>query len=159
MAHAATPRRGHGLVFFREMERLLRRGAPVVIETGDAGGVRFYGAVVPRRFPLLRAKMEHLEQRRAAPIEKSARHTHVEQITNEQIVKEFGEPEIAELHCKKAEVVVGLEYGLTDDTGRALNPWARRIIAKGKKVHARARRDHLQGEKIKKYWASPGEQV
>lgn len=90
---------------------------------------------------------------------KSARHTHVEQITNEQIVKEFGEPEIAELQRKKAEVVVGLEYGLTDDTRRALNPWARRIIAKGKKVHARARRDHLQGEKIKKYWASPGEQV
>ena len=36
MVHAAT-RSGHDVRFFAQMERLLRRGALVTIETGDAG--------------------------------------------------------------------------------------------------------------------------
>jgi len=42
------------------------------------------------------------------------------------------------------------EYGLTDDTG-PVNAWARRLIAKGKKVHARARRAHLEDLKLKQW--------
>jgi len=48
MAHAAAPGRGQGLEFFAEMERLLRRGALVTIETGDLGGVRILDDIVPR---------------------------------------------------------------------------------------------------------------
>ncbi|MFY9530360.1 MAG: hypothetical protein WAR24_15730, partial [Candidatus Acidiferrales bacterium] len=43
---------------------------------------------------------------------------------------------------------VGLEqHYLIDDTGRPLSARAGRLIAKGRKLHKKARRDHLEDEK------------
>jgi hypothetical protein len=162
MVHAAT-RTGHGLKFFAQMERLLQRGVLATIQTGDAGGVSSYADLVPRRFRLLRQRMERLEKQRVKPIERLIARSKAPArlITGDQIAKEFGELEIAELTWKKALRVVGLEYHLTDDTGRPLNAWARRWVAKGKNVHARARRDHLDYQKkwaaYEKQWAAADE--
>jgi hypothetical protein len=49
-----------------------------------------------------------------------------------------------ELTWQGAVIAVGLEKGMVDETGRALTDWSRRLLDKGKRRHARARRDHLQ---------------
>jgi hypothetical protein len=52
-----------------------------------------------------------------------------------------------ELPWKKAVAAVGLEYGFTDETGRPLTPWAFRLLARARRAHTRARREHLEHEK------------
>lgn len=149
MVHAAT-QSGHDVKFFAQLERLLRRGALATIETGDAGGIRFYGEVVPRRFPLLRKKMQRLEARRADPIKRllAEKKISAETITGDMIVEDFRKPDVMALPWKRALLCIGLEYGLTDESGRPVNARARSIVRKGKKVHSRARRDHLEYEKL-----------
>ena len=68
----------------------------------------------------------------------------VEHITDDRIVQDFGDYEAAGLPWKKALVVLGLEYGLTDEAGRPVSAWARRIVRRGRRAHRQARRDHLQ---------------
>jgi hypothetical protein len=152
MAHAAAPGKGHGLEFFAEMERLLRRGALVTIETGDLGGVRILDDIVPRRFTLRRKKVQRLEARRANAISHlvAEKKLPTETITDERIINAFGDAEIAELLWKPALLIVGAECGLTDETGRPKDQWARRIVAKAEKVHRNARRAHLREERL---WA------
>jgi hypothetical protein len=152
MAHAAAPGRGHGIEFFAEMERLLRRGAMVTIETGDVGGVRILDDIVPRRFPLLRWKVQRLEARRANAISLLAAQKKLptETITDERIVNAFGDAEITDRTWKAALLKLGVEYGLTDESGRPKNQWARRIVAKAEKVHRNARRTRLED---KRFWA------
>ena len=152
MAHAAT-RKGHGLKFFGEMERLLRRGALAAIETGDAGGgVSIYDDLVPRRFPLLRKRMQRLERRRQKKLDRYVAKKGLTStyISNEQLASEFGEVDLGAFTWKNALLAVGLQYGLVDDTGRPVSAWARRVVAKGKKVHRSARRWHLEEERLRR---------
>jgi hypothetical protein len=148
MAHAAPHGTGHGVEFFAEM-RLLRRGALVTIETGDVGGVRILDDIVPRRFPLRRKKVQRLEARRANDISHlvAQKKLPTETITDERVITDFGDAEIAELAWKAALLIVGAEYGLTDETGRPKNEWARRIVAKAEKVHRNARAHSSRGQK------------
>jgi hypothetical protein len=150
MVHAAT-RSGHDIKFFAQMERLLSRRALVTIETGDAGGVRFYSEVVPHRFPLLRKKMQKLEARRISKIERyAAKKTLGTEFSSgdDDIVSNFQDAEIAAFPWTRALRAMGTEYGLTDETGRPINAWARRIIAKAKPVHRKAHRNHLEHQKL-----------
>src|SRR6516225_9519030 len=103
MVHAAT-RTGHGVKFFAQIERLMRRGALITIETGDAGGVKFYGGLVPRRFPLLRKKMERLERLRVNAIKRitAKKKVHVTVISDDELAAGFKDVEIAELPWKTA---------------------------------------------------------
>jgi hypothetical protein len=152
MAHAAAPGSRHGLEFFAEMERLLRRGALVTIEAGDVGGVRILNDIVPRRFTLLRKKVQRLEARRANAISHLAAQKKLptETITDERIINAVGDAEITDRTWKAALLKLGVEYGLTDESGRPKNQWARRIVAKAEKVHRNARRAYLTE---KKFWA------
>ena len=146
MAHAVARRPGHGLAFFAQMEMLIRRGALVSIEHGDSGGAHIYGDLVPRRFPLLREKMEAMERMRAKQVERycaKQKLTETQTITANDIIEEFGGCELAAYTWKVALHALGHEYGLSDDTGRPRNAWSRSIIAKGKKRHAATRRDHM----------------
>lgn len=146
MAHAATCKPGHGLAFFAQMEMLIRRGALVSIEHGDSGGAHIYGDLVPRRFPLLRGKMEAMERMRGRQVDRycaEQKLTDTQTISAKDMIEEFGGCELAVYTWKVALHALGHEYGLTDDTGRPRNAWSRNIIAKGKKRHAAARRDHL----------------
>jgi hypothetical protein len=59
MSHAAA-RCGHSIPFFAELERLIRRGAPVAVDSAEAGSARILRDIVPKRFPLLRAKMDRV---------------------------------------------------------------------------------------------------
>jgi hypothetical protein len=50
----------------------------------------------------------------------------------------------------EAPKLVGAEHGLTDECGRPLTAWSRRLVANARKVHSRARRDQRENEKAKR---------
>jgi len=53
MAHEAARGKGHGVKFFAQVERLLRRGAPIAVSYAEAGAeARIYANLVPPQFPL-----------------------------------------------------------------------------------------------------------
>jgi hypothetical protein len=149
MAHAAAEVPGHGLGFQAQLEKLLQARAPVSIGTGEAGAVKIMANLVPSRFPLLKQRMDRLEARRANAINRliAKKKLRTETITARDIVEQFGE--LKAFRWKDAVLMIGLEYGLTDDTGRPTSARARRLLAKGRNLHRRARRDHLADQK---YW-------
>jgi hypothetical protein len=150
MVHAAV-RCGHTVPFFAQMERLITRGAPVTVGVAETGRRTLLGDVVPRRFRLLRAKMERIENRRQREVLRMGRGLPVQHITNENIVDEFGDFEACTLPWKAVLTYMGHEYGLTDEASRPVNAWARRLIERGRKAHRSARRAHLADQK---YWSS-----
>jgi hypothetical protein len=149
MAHAASPWAGHTVPFFAQMERLIKRGAPVTISFAEAGAAKAYGELVPKRFRLLRAKMQRVEAKRGREVaawQEAHPKIATEYVEDEHIVMRFTDAASC-LTWNKALVSVGLENGMTDESGRPLNAWARRVIAKGRAAHGRARRDYLGYEK------------
>lgn len=143
MAHAGVGARsnglGHGVPFFGQVERLLQKGAPITIHAdgGDAGLTKMWANLVPARFRLLKKKIDRQEAQRVRKIE--ALNLPVHHVTEAEIVSDFADAAL-ELPWEKARFKVGLAYGLIDDTGRPLNAYARRVIAKGRRAHAQARR-------------------
>ena len=78
MVHAAIPS-NHDLKFCAELERLLRLGAPYIVEAWDCSNVKTSRArfragrfslkeLIPRRLPLLRRRMQRLDNRRIAHV-------------------------------------------------------------------------------------------
>jgi hypothetical protein len=65
-------------------------------------------------------------------------------ISDDEILLGFENQEIVVKPWQIALRMVGVEYGLTDETGRPVNAWARGILASGKKIHRRARREELK---------------
>jgi len=149
MSHAAAPG-GHSIPFFAELERLIRRGAPVTVDAAEAGSLRIFRDIVPKRFPLVRAKMDRVEKRRRRNILAIAREARAQfhTITDDMIVGYFEDEGVFELPWKKALVLVGMEYGLTDESGRPVNAWARRIVGRAQKAYCRARRDHFESQRL-----------
>ena len=74
MVHAAIPS-NHDLKFCAQLERLLRLGSPYIVEAWDCSNVKMSTArfravgrfslkyLIPRRFPLLRRRMQRLDNR------------------------------------------------------------------------------------------------
>src|SRR6516165_10439346 len=154
MCHAAAQERGsrgHDLKFFAQVERLLEKGAPITVNDPEAGGVHILRGLVPSRFPLLKSKIERLERRRTRPLEKSfaSRPDLVRNVSNDAIIQEF-EDAASELSWRRALIRVGLQYGLTDETERPLNSRASGILARARKIHARARQNYLQLRKFER---------
>jgi hypothetical protein len=149
MCHA-TSRGGHSLEFFREVERLLKRRAPVSVYCGEAGRAKILNGIIPKQFPLLRKKMERIEKQRVRELEahfKSHPPDGKQVITNDDIVAEFEDEERVAVTWKQARFAVGLQYGLTDEAGRPVDGWAKRLLERGRRAHAAARRYHLQWKK------------
>jgi SprT-like family len=151
MAHAAAHSRGsrgHDLKFFAELERLLRLGAPVTVDNAEAGYVRILRDVVPPRFRLLKQKMERAEARRRKILKDYAtvRNLELRRATDDQIVGYF--ESYGYFTWREALVKIGPEVGLTDEVGRVVSSWARRVLAQAKRTHSRARRLHREYERI-----------
>jgi SprT-like family len=154
MAHAAAiirGSRGHDPKFFAQVEMLLRRKAPIAIDTPEAGSVPILANLVPSRFPLLKRKIDQLEARRSGGIEKliAERNLHVRTVTDGDILGDF-EQAAMELTWKQAVIAVGLENGLVDETGRPLTRRSRRLLNEAKRRYARARRNYLQLRKAER---------
>lgn len=167
MCHVAASRngsRGHDTKFFEQLERLLRRKAPISIADPEAGAVvRSVSEVVPLRFPLVRRKMERIAAKQRQPLERylKAKKLRPSEISDEEIICQF-ENVAAETTWRQALSVVGLRNQLVDETGRPLNARFRRLVAMGKKAHARARRSHVkearENEEIQRYNSQPPDQ-
>jgi hypothetical protein len=156
MVHAFIRMPGHGVHFFAQIERLLRMGAPVTVDNGDAGDVRVQANLVPARFPLLKRKMDRVEGRRRKQIRDQAKGAPIHEESDTEILGQFEDAAVEGLHWRETLAAVCSKVsGLVDDCGRPLTPWARRIIANGRKVHRRALRDKVEDEKSKS--ASPEE--
>jgi hypothetical protein len=151
MAHAACAgvSHGHDIHFFAEVESLLRCGAPVTIDFGEAGNVIILADLVPSRFPLLKRKMDRLEVHRQKEFEEGAnddtRPPH--DVTEDEILRDFEELAMDAKPWKRTLTAVGREYGLTDECGRPLTAWARRLVAKARKLYSQTRRDQLKNER------------
>lgn len=153
MGHAAAEKgeHGHGIHFFAEVEKLLRQGAPITVNTPEGGQVEVLANLVPKRFSFLKRKMDRIEARRAKCINDmvKAKGISTRDVTEEEIVERFRDVDGgASLPWLAAVRAVGLEFALTDETGRPLTAFSRRMIAKGRKVHARARRDYLEDQRL-----------
>jgi hypothetical protein len=152
MAHAAARKPGHGVHFFAQVERLLQRRAPIAVDEAEGGGlVRILANLVPARFPLLKQKMDTLEARRQKRFHAiiKAKDLPVYQITDGEILTRFEDAALW-LTWKHALVCVGVEYGLTDECGRPLSAYARRMLVKARRVFYRTRRVYLECEKAQK---------
>jgi len=155
MAHVAADlrgSRGHDIPFFGELERLLRRGAPISISSPEAGlADASLSDLVPRRFRLLRQRMERAGARKGKQIERHAAENNltIRDISDEEMLRTFGDAAV-EGTWKEVVRVLGIEYGLIDEAGRPLTPFARGLLARARKVHARARRDYLKYERLRK---------
>jgi len=153
MCHAAAARhrsRGHDEKFFAQLERLLRVRAPITVANPEAGGAHILKDLVPTSFPLARSKMERIEARRANAIEQHIKATNreVRVIGDDDIIQEF-EDHAWELSWKEALITIGLENGLTDETGRPLNARFRRLLVRARRAHTRGRRLYLDEQRRK----------
>ena len=155
MAHAAAREPGHSVRFFYQMERLIRLGAPVTVSSPEAGQARILQDIVPKRFPMLRAKMQRVENRRQRKILKASKGQTFSTVTDDMIVGDFKDAAL-EGTWRQALIFLGRRYGLTDDIGRPVNEWARRIVRRAERVFRQARRDYLQD---KKWWAAFSEKT
>ena len=128
MAHAASGC-GHTVPFFAQLEWLIRRGAPVTVSDAEVGQAYILADIVPREFPLLRAKIRRIENRRTRRLEKRVHEKGLEtyNLTDYMIVMEFRDAAM-ELTWKQALVCVGLRDGITDEAGRPVNAWARASV-------------------------------
>jgi hypothetical protein len=147
MAHAAS-RSGHTVPFFAQLERLLKRCAPVKLNAAEVGRAEILADVVPKRFPLLRARIQRAENRHTSKVLawiEAHPDVPVDNITTDRVLREFEGAEAGAVTWKRALIAIGLQYGLTDESGRPVNGWAKRIVSKGRKVHSRARFNESPG--------------
>jgi hypothetical protein len=154
MAHAASrTSKGHDLKFFAQLEKLLRKGARISIANPEAGRVISLADVVPRRFPLLRRKMQVAESHRVSQMLAVMRNTNaaVIEVTGADIVRQF-EDAALEVTWKGGLAAIGLENGLVDETGRPVNRWAAQIIRRSRKAYMRSRRVYLNAKRIQNQW-------
>jgi hypothetical protein len=149
MAQVASHNSGHGVKFFAQLEKLLRQGARISIANPEAGQVKSLANVVPRRFPLLRRKMEKAETRRTNQVLAAAQaaNTPTVEIADDYIISEFADAAL-EVTWEGALAAIGIEYGLIDETRRPLNRWAAGIIKRGRSTYLKSRRAHLQEQKL-----------
>jgi hypothetical protein len=149
MCHAAAPRpENHGYAFWKQVEMLLRKRAPITIKNAEAPSISLLGGSIPARFPLSRKLVERLERRRQRLVMRMLEGTTSGiVISKRNIIEEFGD-EASSFPWQKARLLLGHEYGLLDVGGNPKNKWATRIIEQGRKVHTKARREYLFDEKL-----------
>jgi hypothetical protein len=157
MAHAATTRqKAHGLKFWEELERLLRKGAPLKIGFPEAPGLRILNSAVPRHLKLCRKAAEAADaqeqrkiQRRLAAMPKFDEYgfpTTIE-ATDDYIANNFEDAAVEGASSRAALAEIGRDYGLLNIEGRPKNKRAAGLIEKCQKVYRRARRDYLASKR------------
>lgn len=149
MAHLATPRKErHDSEFWAQIERLLRQRAPLTVSSCETPGLGIFHDVVPARFRLARRALNRVEKKRRLDVEKFACESALptRTITDADIATQFYEAG-AEVTWRVALGIIGLEMGLLDVDGKPKSRWAARVVAMGRRAHARGRRDHFAYEK------------
>jgi hypothetical protein len=150
MAHvAAGP--GHNSKFWLQIEHLLRQGAPVTVGFPEAGGLQIVKDAVPKRFPRARRLLNKAHQQQQRRLEAQARRSGVEDImlTDEDLVREFADDDIAARPWSRALWIIGTRYGLLNIDRKPKDRRSATIISRGKKLHSKIRREILETLRIK----------
>jgi SprT-like family len=148
MAHAAARRMGHGYEFWEQIEKLLRQGAPVTLDSPEAPSSINFTDIIPKKFPLSRKAMEELEIQRARKVEQYAEKNHLKTqvVTDEHIITSFVDAAFSMPFASEVDVVsaVAERYGLFDISGKPKNSWAANIIVHGKKAYRDIKKDDFE---------------
>jgi hypothetical protein len=143
MAHAAAKRStGHDVYFFAQLEHLLRQGAPIKVAAPEAGCATILDNLVPTRFPLTKKAMDKAEANRVQELDKQYPKAPTIITTESDFLTEVEELAMATMppiSWKQARLVIGLKYGLVDESGRTLRRGASGLLTKAGKAYARAR--------------------
>ena len=154
ICHVVATGPGHNSKFWAEIERLLRRKAPISVGFPETDGLQLIENAVPRRFPLARLLMNKVYRQQQRDLETEARKSGMPDlvVTDEDLIREFADSEIACHPWKRALRVVGSRYGLLDVDGKPKDKRSVRIITSARKEHNKARRELLESNRIKQLW-------
>jgi len=83
----------------------------------------------------------------------------VEGLSDDDVVAEFGSCEAGAITWECVLKHLGRDYNLIMKAGKPRGRWATNIIDRGKKAHARARRDHLKDQKHRALWRSMNDAI
>ena len=149
MAHAASPTNsGHGYEFWAQLEQLMRKRAPVTVGFPEAPDCTMLDDVVPKEFPLCRKAMNKLQERKNRNVAKEtkAKNLQTEYISDEKILHEFTSAVYEQDNLSESDIVaeIGKENGLLNIEGKPKNRWAAHIIAQGRKLYRRTKREWNQ---------------
>lgn len=140
MTHvAAGAGTGHDSKFFRELERLLHLGAPIMMDTPENENRPFL-ETIPEEFQLCRRALA----RNYRQLDRSARNdAEGDQDLDDVVRDQFEEAGLAGFTWQKAYRGLGREYGFLDIDGRVLG-WAKPFL----KVWRAAYADGLSVRKV-----------
>jgi hypothetical protein len=129
---------------------LLRQGAPIDIAYPEAPGFSFIELAVPRRFPLARRAAEEAGRVRSREVEAYfKKHPADGEIdAYDEAIGRFNDAAL-EMTWKRAFWSIGSESGLIDIDGKAVSRKAAHILAEGKRIFLKARREHLLGVRLR----------
>lgn len=144
----------HGYCFWRETERLLKKGAAVTVAFPESPHLAFVADAVPSSFMLCRKAARKEERRRqkiarAGDPGKGRRGAPIRHgmMSARRLVGEF-EDAALQMTWPQALLMVGGEYGLLESDGRPKDNWAARIIAEGKEAYARTRKFVRESKRV-----------
>jgi hypothetical protein len=135
MCHvAAGP--DHNSKFWAEIERLLCRRAPIAVGFPETDGLQIVENAVPRRFLLARRLLNKVHRQQQRKLEAEARNSGREDLTltEEDLLQEFADSDVASLRWKRALRLVGSKYGLLDIDGKPKDKRSARIISRARSI-------------------------
>jgi len=161
MCHAAASRLGHGHEFWEQVESLLHQHAPFRLSRADGHYAEWVDNVVPRHCRLARklwrvrvveaCKREY--EKHVKRVKASGHKLEIQVITSADILQDFREV-ASQMSWSRARCAVGIRNGLTDDNGRALTPYGRRVLKQARGVFDYERREFLRTEQFHKFLES-----
>jgi len=150
MAHAAAKTAGHGYKFWEQIEKLLKKSAPITLGFPEAPNNRTFVDIVPKRFRFCRKELEKLESARESKVHKETKNKGLQTqvIRDEEIILAFSEAFYDQPFASEEEIVsaVAQRFDLFDVEGKPKNRWAANIIRDGKNHYRQAKRDFHQEE-------------
>jgi hypothetical protein len=158
MAHVSAGFKAgdHDSKFFLQLERLLRKKAPISIEPPENAN-RWLYSVVPKRFKLCRRALRKGYERFNKRMPKARRAEGVKVIKGAAISEEEDRATIMErfedaadmgLTWKQTLKAVGDDRGLIDIDGKPM-VWARPYIEQGQRIFDRTRRSKLRAKRLR----------
>jgi hypothetical protein len=147
MAHAADRSgnpRAHGSGFWRQIEHLLSRGAPIALHETEMPGVAFAVSSIPAAFKLARKAVGVAIRRKLRPY----RHRRVQVVTDAQILQEFTDAGMEGIPWELTLANVTERHGLFNIDGKSVNQRTAQLIARGRQAHANGRAFLQQNRRV-----------
>jgi hypothetical protein len=151
MAHLAAGRPGHNSAFFEQLENLLRRKAPLLMDMPENENRPILESV-PKGFKRCRSALKHAYRRwyRSMKRELSKLTNVPKESPDSEIIGAFEGAGLDGVKWADARAQIGDYYGLHDIDGKPLGPKEEQLLNKGKRAHRWGRDLFLEGRRLKK---------